>query len=149
LTDLPFPFPPREEPTAAAADAVDAREQEALDAIADTPEEPLVVRVVERQGLPVLYVEGEVDIYTAGILESRLREIVAGRPSGLVIDLSRTRYLDSKGLGVLLQAARALPGRVVIGGARERIARLFHATGLARAIPLHTTLAEALASLAG
>src|SRR4051812_1940261 len=127
--DLPFPFPPPPESEAGEPrDAVDAREQEALDAIADAADEPLAVRVVEREGVPVVYVEGEVDIYTAGVLRDRLREVIAAAPAAVVVDLGRTQYLDSKGLGVLLQAARALPGRVVVA-ARERMARLFRATG--------------------
>lgn len=138
---------PLQRPTPDPTDPLEAREQEALDAIADATDEPLSVRVVERHGLQVIYAEGEVDVYTAQLLEERLREVLAGQPSGVIIDLSRTHYIDSRGLAVLLRATKALPGALAVVSTRDRITRLFQATGLTKSIALHKSLPEAVDAL--
>lgn len=130
-------------------DPLAAREQEVLDLLADTAgEEPMSVRVVDRQGVPLLMPEGEVDIYTAGRLESALQEALGRGASGVVVDLSRISYFDSSGLGVLVRAARQEGARVLVVAPQPRIARLFVATGLSATLPVHQTAAEALAALA-
>lgn len=138
---------PLQRPTPDPNDPLEAREQEALDALADTMDEPLAVRVVERHGLQVIYAEGEVDVYTAQILEERLLEILAAGPAGVIIDLSRTQYIDSRGLAVLLRATRALPGALAVVSTRERITRLFQQTGLSKSIAVHKSLPEAVDAL--
>lgn len=130
-------------------DAVDAREQETLDAIAEIedPDSPLTVQVLERAGFPVIRPEGELDLYTVEIFRDQLRKVLDAHPPGLVVDLSRTGYIDSSGLGLLLRAARTLPGAVAVVTARERVLRLFQATGLTEILSVHRTLPEAVDAL--
>lgn len=125
-------------------DPLEAREQEMLDHLADS-DTPLQVRVLVRQGVPVVAPMGEVDAYTVGAFRERVMEAVARRPPALIIDLSAASYLDSTGMAVLLQAARALPKTVAVVSPRPRMTRLFEATGLAQCVRVTRTLAEALA----
>ncbi len=124
-------------------DPLEAREQEMLDHLADS-DTPLQVRVLDRQGVPVVAPMGEVDAYTVDAFRERVMEVVGRQPSAVVIDLSAASYLDSTGMAVLLQAARLLPQAIVVVSPRPRVTRLFEATGLARCVRVTRTLPEAL-----
>ncbi|MFN3648191.1 MAG: STAS domain-containing protein [Armatimonadota bacterium] len=128
-------------------DPVQAREEELLNSIAGIGDSPLAVRVQEREGIPVLRVEGELDVSTAPELQARMDEVLARSPSALVVDLSYADYIDSRGMGILLQASGRLPNRLAVVTPKERLVRLFQATGLSRRLLLHRTLPEALADL--
>lgn len=139
-----FPFPiPEPEPN---DDPLAAREQEMLDILADS-DNPLDVRLIERGGVPVVLVSGEVDVYTANSLRERVTEVLARKPEKLIVDLSGASYLDSTGLGVLLSASRQLPGAVAVVSPRPRITRLFEATGLSQTLNVYPTLADAVRSM--
>jgi anti-sigma B factor antagonist len=64
-------------------------------------DEMLEVLTTDRQGVPVVWAAGEVDVSTA----PRLREHLANLPAEarrVVVDLSEVSFLDSTGLGVLV-----------------------------------------------
>jgi anti-sigma B factor antagonist len=64
-------------------------------------DEILEVLTTERQGVPVVWAAGEVDVSTA----PRLREHLTTLPVDarrVVVDLSEVTFLDSTGLGVLV-----------------------------------------------
>jgi len=111
-------------------------------------DEPLTVRLIQRDGTPVIQLQGELDMYTAGLFRARLEEALAGRPPALVVDLSGAAYVDSSGLAILLRAAGQLPGRLHVVSPKERITRLFQATGLTNRMKLHRSLPEALLHVA-
>ena len=136
---------PLHNPFTGPEDAIAAREREFLAALADAPPEaPLQIRVTERQGVPVVCLDGELDLCTAESFRIQLLELLEREPSALVVDLTSTHYIDSSGLHVLLRAARTLSGRLAVVTPRDRVARIFHATGLSQAISVHRTLPEAL-----
>ena len=58
------------------------------------------VEVKETERYFHVYVEGEVDVYTAPKLHDRLLPLTKDPNSNIVIDLSGVTYLDSVGLGV-------------------------------------------------
>jgi anti-sigma B factor antagonist len=119
-----------------------------MDSLAGTePEAPLGVRHFWRDGVPVLALDGELDLFTAGAFQERLAAAVEERPAALIVDLSGLAYIDSSGLGLLLNASRKIPGRLAVVTQRERIARLLQATGLAADLPLYRTIAEAVLAL--
>ena len=91
---------------------------------------------------------GEVDVFTAPVLD---REIVAQLSDGharLVVDLSSVSFLDSTGLGVLvkgLKGARESGGGLHLVVTSPRIRKIFDITGLDAAMPLFDTVDDALA----
>ena len=130
-------------------DPLAAREQEVMAGLAEgETDEPLTVRLLQRDGTPVIQLQGELDMYTAGLFRARLEEALAGRPPALVVDLSGAAYVDSSGLAILLRAAGQLPGRLHVVSPKERITRLFQATGLTNRMKLHRSLPEALLHVA-
>ena len=58
--------------------------------------------------MQLLTVFGEVDVATAPVLELELRALRDARPG--VLDLCSTKFMDSSGLAVLLDAARRYTG---------------------------------------
>ena len=57
-------------------------------------------------GRPTLTVRGELDVATAPQLTEAADAVLAGSPSALVVDLTRTAFLDSSGARTLVVLAR-------------------------------------------
>ena len=130
------------------ADPVEARELEVLESMDGAePDSPLEIEATERGGVPVLRLYGEADVYTVTLFREQVTALLDKGPSALVIDLSGTRYIDSSGLGVLIHAARRLPGKVAVVTSQDRITRLFTATGLDSAVRIYRSLPEAVDAL--
>jgi anti-sigma B factor antagonist len=114
------------------------------------PADELITTSVEyRQGVVVLGVSGEIDVNTAPILNTAICEALAGRPSALVLDLSRVRFLSAAGLRVLAQTADQIGGSthlalVSSGGVVNTVIRLI---GLDATFSLYKTVDDALASV--
>jgi anti-anti-sigma factor len=110
-----------------------------------------LARVVEEwhDEVPVARVEGEVDASNVQEMGDRLRSLLTNRSLALVVDLTATTYLDSAGLNLLFALGEELRGRqqrlslVVAEG--SPIIRMVALVGLDKAVPVHATLAEALA----
>ena len=93
---------------------------------------------------------GEVDAVTAPALGRRLLSLFEEGKTGLVVDLSRVTFLDSTGIGVLVDALRRLKtrqGRLVLVCPSERLLRPFEITGLTNYLGIVGTREEALGAL--
>jgi anti-sigma B factor antagonist len=130
------------------SDPLAAREVEAMNNLRNGPEETLVdIRVSHRHKAPVIHVEGELDLFTASRFRECLRAEVSDSVATVIVDLSGTAYIDSTGLGILLQAARKAPAGLWVVSPRERITRLFRIAGLTTDLKLFASLPDALAAL--
>ena len=101
--------------------------------------------------VPVAALEGEVDMSNARDLRDSLLEAVTNHAPGLVIDLTRTTYLDSAGIHVVFDLARKLQARqqqlrlVVPSGATIR--RVLTLTNVSAVAPMHEEWEEAVAQI--
>jgi anti-sigma B factor antagonist len=95
---------------------------------------------------------GEIDAHTAPHLRSAIVETLENaRIEHLVVDLSRTSFLDSSALGVLVGALKRMrerEGRLDIVLPSSHARRIFEITALDRVLTLHETRAGALAASA-
>jgi anti-sigma B factor antagonist len=107
------------------------------------PPDPAAARQIgltlERHGEAwVLVVVGEVDTFTAPLLDHDLVEALAERPSLLVVDLSEVEFFGSAGLAVLLDAQQRFGSdtalRVV---ARRTVLRPIQLTGMDTVLSVH------------
>lgn len=108
----------------------------------------LDVSTREEGGRVVVAAIGEVDVFTAPQLDAELSRLTGDGRTDLVVDLSRVDFLDSTGLSVLvktLKRVRETDGRLDVVVTAERVAKVFRLTGLDQLIPLHPSVAEALA----
>jgi anti-sigma B factor antagonist len=101
-------------------------------------------------GVPVVAVTGEVDVYSAPALKESLTELLQSGVKTVVVDLSGVAFLDSTGLGALVEARAATTeagGTLPLVCSHERILKLFTITGLDGVFSIHPTVDEAVESL--
>lgn len=67
--------------------------------------------IVERDGVLVASVEGEIDSSNAAELRLALSERLPNASAGLVLDLSEVTYLDSSGVHLMFDLGRRLAAR--------------------------------------
>ena len=93
---------------------------------------------------------GEVDALTAPRLGRRLLGLADEGKTQVVVDLSHVTFMDSTGIGVLLNALRQLrlrKGRLVLVCPTERIMRPFQITGLMDQLRVFGSREQALGGL--
>lgn len=112
-------------------------------------EELAQIQIDEMPQAVVARVTGEVDISNVGVAKRRITDAVASSSPGLVVDLSGTTYLDSSGVYLLFELARALEGRgqhlCVVAPAETPSTRVLVITGFDRIVPVTATVDEAVA----
>ena len=95
---------------------------------------------------------GEIDLEAAAGLREELAAVVPKGDRGLVVDLTRVGYLDSAGLHLLHDTARALAARGqslrVAFPAHAVIAPLFDIVGMEQAVPVDASVDAAVDALA-
>jgi anti-sigma B factor antagonist len=102
-----------------------------------------------QDGIEVVDVEGEIDVYTAPRLRELLIDLVNKNNYNLVVNMERVEFLDSTGLGVLvggLKRVRAYDGSLDLVCTQERILKIFRITGLTKVFGIHDTVDEAIAA---
>jgi len=104
---------------------------------------------VERpsDGLAIVEVVGDADLYSAPELRDRLGELLDDGARRVVVDLSETTFVDSMTLGVLLGSMKRLGtagGHLELVVSRPDIRRIFEITMLDRVFELHETREHAL-----
>ncbi len=100
----------------------------------------------QNEGLPVIQLEGEVDVYTAPQLKQRMVELLEGGAKAMVVDLEKVEYLDSTALGVLiggLKRVREADGAMAVVCPDPRIRRVFEITGLDKIFDMFNSTDEA------
>ena len=105
-----------------------------------------------KDGIEVVDVEGEIDIYTAPRLRELLTDLVSKDNYQLVVNMDKVEFLDSTGLGVLaggLKRVRAHDGSLDLVCTRERILKIFKITGLTKVFGIHETVDQAIAAMKG
>jgi anti-sigma B factor antagonist len=102
-----------------------------------------------KDGIEIVDVEGEIDVYTAPRLRELLIELVNNRFYQLVVNMEKVEFLDSTGLGVLvggLKRVRAHDGSLDLVCTQERILKIFRITGLTKVFGIHDTVDDAIAA---
>ena len=97
-------------------------------------------------------VSGESDLYTAPQLKGEVLRLIGAGSNRLVVDLTRTSFVDSATLGVLLGGLKRLRpkgGEIVLVIADPNIRKIFEITLLDRVFPIVDTLPEALDRVTG
>jgi anti-sigma B factor antagonist len=99
-------------------------------------------------GVYVVSLGGEIDLYTAPEFKQQLIEAVQAGARLIVVDLTATTFIDSTTLGILVGAVKRLResgGELSLVCRDHNIAKIFEITGLDRVFPIHPSREEALA----
>ncbi len=98
-------------------------------------------------GAVILAPVGRLNMQTAASLRSSITSAVDGGCARVVIDLTRTDFIDSSGLGALvagLKKTRQAAGDLRIAGANEQALMVLGLTNLDRVMRPHETVEDAL-----
>jgi anti-sigma B factor antagonist len=100
-----------------------------------------------REGIHVVAVTGEIDLFTAPEFKQHVSEPIDAGISHVVVDLLAATFIDSSSLGVLIGAHRRLKlrgGSLVIVCDSDAIIKTFRITGLDGVFTLVPSLDDAL-----
>jgi anti-sigma B factor antagonist len=103
-------------------------------------------------GIEVIDVHGEIDMYTAPRLRELLIDLVSQGSYQLVVNLDKVGFLDSTGLGVLvggLKRVRAHDGSLDLACTQQRILKILKITGLTEVFGIYETVDQAIAAAKG
>lgn len=97
----------------------------------------------------VVSVTGRVDSATAPDLESKLRELVDGGKTQLVLDLKNVEYMSSAGLRAMvstLKSVKRVNGDLRLANPSTRVEEVLRLAGLTSIFSIHPTQEEAVGS---
>ncbi len=100
--------------------------------------------------VPVIELEGEVDVYTAPQLKQQMITLLESGTKQMVVDLTKVDYFDSTALGVLiggLKRIRERDGNLSLICPNPRIRRVFEITGLDKIFDIYSSADEAKAGI--
>jgi anti-sigma B factor antagonist len=101
-------------------------------------------------GLNLLAVSGEVDLFAAPELKETITGAIDGKACDLIVDLTRTAFIDSSGLAAVIMAmkrARSHGGRMVVVDGEGGVARTFRVAGVDQIVTIVASREAAVALL--
>jgi len=101
-------------------------------------------------GTTILAPRGDVDLGSAPELRSALAPVLDGENPRLLLDLSNVGFMDSTGVGVMVNALNRVKeknGAIAFCGVTSRVHRILQIAGLLRALPLYEDRDTALSNL--
>lgn len=104
----------------------------------------------EKNAVVITITEPQLQMYLVPMLRDKVSDILAENPPMLIIDLSQVDFVDSSGMGVLLQFHKKITangGNMLLSGVNERIHTIFKITKSDRHFTIFETLKQALESL--
>ena len=99
-------------------------------------------------GVAVIALSGELDLYTCPEFKEELLRVIGAGATLVIVDLTRTTFIDSTALGVLIRGVERLKGndgQLVVVCAEPNIVKVFEVTGLNRIFTVVGSRDEALA----
>ena len=96
----------------------------------------------------VAALQGDIDMHQAPEVHRALVQAVADKPRKLVINLQEVTYMDSSGIGTLVEIFRRMHshgGQFVLCGLNDRVQSVFEITKLDKFFKIVKTEQEALA----
>jgi anti-sigma B factor antagonist len=118
-----------------------------FDCVGGAVDDILTVSVQQRGAHDVITARGEIDIASAPRLRAVLTDLLDHGRDRLVVDLDRVDFIDSTGLGLLLEAHRRTQegsGSLGLVCHTSLCTRLFQVSGLDRVLPFHDSVDAAV-----
>jgi anti-anti-sigma factor len=105
---------------------------------------------VLRQHRPnVLPLEGDIDLHVSPLVTEALNAVIKKKPERIVVDLSRSTYIDSAGVAALILAmeeVEAYGGKLFLSGLQETLRLIFETSRLDRTFQIFPDVDAALAA---
>jgi anti-sigma B factor antagonist len=105
-----------------------------------------VLSVESKDGIAIVQLAGELDLYNAPDVRTALQQATADGPERVVVDLSEVEFIDSTALGVLIEARSRFADRkaFLLAGPGLETRRALEISGLDRHFGVHQSVDEAL-----
>ncbi len=120
------------------------------EAIAAAVENMKKKEIKEVENAYLVVPEEEIEVYNIHNLRTELFSLVETGTTKLIIDLSKVRYIDSSGLGVLvslLKKMKEISGKIVLLNPTEEIMEILSLTSLARVFIIVDNMENAIENL--
>ena len=91
------------------------------------------ITTTENNAIPVINVDGEIDIYTSPKLTESIDVAMTNQPKVIVLNLENVHYIDSTGLGAIALSAENLStkgGRLNVVCTKPQLVKIFEVSGL-------------------
>jgi anti-sigma B factor antagonist len=105
---------------------------------------------LEDPAVPLVTLKGELDVAVAPMVRERLSGLIAGRPEGLILDITDISFMDSSGLNLFIVAFKSLrehEGRLAIVADKALTLRLFEIAGLSSMLNVVATREDARSAI--
>ena len=105
--------------------------------------------VERRNGAVIVRLVGELDLYNAPAVRTTLLEVCSEQPERLVLDLEQLAFVDSTGLGVLIEARTKLQNRAsfLLAAPGLETHRALQISGLDRQLSVYDSVDSALKAI--
>jgi len=112
--------------------------------LTDHLRQPVVAAVEEHDHAVVVKLVGELDLYNADEVRETLDGVCARKPVRVVVDLSEVTFIDSTGLGVLVEARSKLADRksFLLSAPQPETRRALEISELAKHMPVFDRLEQ-------
>ena len=98
-------------------------------------------------GVAVVSVAGEVDMFTSPELRQELHRLTSDAVPRIVVDLGQVSFMDSSGIATLVQAlkeARPFGGELFLAAPGETVLRVLRLANLTSLFKVHDTVEGAI-----
>jgi anti-sigma B factor antagonist len=115
--------------------------------LSDTGGVILNAHVKEVGGVPVVELEGEIDLSTSAIFKETVYQVIESGHKDVIIDLNELEFMDSTGLGVLVAALKKTTmegGSIRLICNKRNILKVFTITGLDKVFSIYANLQPGL-----
>jgi anti-anti-sigma factor len=113
---------------------------------------PVSVTLAAHGAVPIAQVRGEIDLSNVADVRATIASAVTNTAQGLIVDLSETTYIDSRGVHLLFEIAermaRSQQQLFVVVPPDSPIRRLLGITHFEQAAAIEATAGDAIARLA-
>jgi len=110
----------------------------------------LRIEVEEKEGYHIVTPIGELDVYTVPLFRKVLLRLEGDRKHDLVLDLSKVTFIDSSGLGSLIetyQKVTSVEGTIVFVIENPRFMKIMKLVNLDKVFKIFPNLGRALQSI--
>lgn len=107
------------------------------------------IEVTQHDDVHVMALNGSLETASSPEVETRLRDVIEGGASRVVVDLEHVDFVSSAGLRVLLMAAklqRRSGGKICVCGLNEIVQEVFDISGFSTIVAVQPDRQSALAS---
>jgi anti-sigma B factor antagonist len=106
----------------------------------------LDVRAERERDVTILHLNGEIDLRTSPQLRGTFLDLVDRKPARIILDLSGVSYVDSSGVGTIVELKRRAmrhESRIILVGLQERVRSVFEITRLDKFFEIADSIDEA------